>query len=121
MKESALQRDVRLHLGQKPDLIIWRNNAGRVFNEESQQWIQYGLCVGSSDLIGVLTVPCEWPLQCLGRFFAAEIKTRTGRVTPEQDAFLALVNAKGGYACVIRSVEEAEEHYQRARKGLNAP
>lgn len=69
------------------------------------------MCVGSSDLIGLLAG---------GRFFAAEIKTRTGRVTPEQDAFLALVNAAGGYGCVIRSVEEAEMHYIAARDGLSA-
>jgi hypothetical protein len=106
VRESALQREIRLHLGQKPDLVLWRNNVGRVFDERSQNWIQYGLCPGSADLIGILA----------GRFFALEIKTKKGRSSKEQTLFRELVNSAGGYCGEARSVDEAEAHYQRAKR-----
>jgi hypothetical protein len=112
MKESVIQNAVRLHLGQKDDMVIFRNNVGQ-YHDDRGNWVRYGLCPGSSDLIGFIGPT--------GRFFAAEIKSSTGRITPEQRAFLDLVNSKGGYGCVIRGVTEAEKHYQRARGGLDAP
>lgn len=124
MLESKLQRDIRLHLGQKPDLIIWRQNVGKVHDSRSDNWVHVGLCVGSSDLIGIVSVPQEsdgFVIECLGRFFAAEIKGPHGTVSKEQQAFLDLVNKAGGYGCILRSVAEAEAHYQRARQGLDAP
>ncbi len=108
MRESALQREIRLHLGQKPDLVLWRNNVGRVFDERSQNWIQYGLCPGGADLIGVLAG------LSYGRFFALEIKTKTGRSTKEQNLFRELINSKGGFCCEVRSVLEAEQAYRVA-------
>lgn len=57
-----------------------------------------GLCVGSSDLIG-------WTKD--GRFLAIEVKTKTGRVTPEQQNFINQVNAAGGVGIVARSVQDA--------------
>ena len=32
MKESEFQRKARLYLGQQPDLVIWRNHAGKALN-----------------------------------------------------------------------------------------
>ena len=40
-------------------------------------------------------------------FTAIEVKTETGRVTPEQVAFLETVRRAGGIAGVARSVEDA--------------
>ncbi len=52
---------------------------------------------GVSDLIGFKA----------GRFVAIEVKSASGRVRPEQQAFINLVRASGGLAGVARSVEEA--------------
>jgi VRR-NUC domain len=41
-----------------------------------------------------------------GRFLAIEVKTKTGKATPEQEAFLALVAANGGVAVLARSVDD---------------
>ena len=75
-----------------------------------------GLPPGFSDLFGF--VPVEITADMVGRtlavFSALEIKTRTGRVTPQQSAFLKAVNDNGGKAGVARSVEDA-----RAVIGIN--
>jgi hypothetical protein len=88
--------------------------------------VRAGLCVGSSDLIGLLRVEMVQPAHqdatwgrtvTIGRFVALEVKTRTGRVSPEQARFLELVRKMGGFACVVRSADEALRAIERARKG----
>lgn len=76
---------------------LFRNQVGR-FQTKEGRWVTTGLCVGSSDLIG-------WT--GTGRFLAVEVKTPTGRTTPEQEAFIAAVRKSGGIAFVARSAEEA--------------
>jgi hypothetical protein len=46
--------------------------------------------------------------QRLAVFAAIEVKSVTGRPTPEQTAFLAAVRDAGGVACIARSVEDAQ-------------
>lgn len=41
-------------------------------------------------------------------YTAIEVKTATGRVSPEQQNFIDVVNAAGGIAGVARSVEDAQ-------------
>lgn len=100
--EAELQAKVRTALGAVPDLCLWRNNVGSPDGVH-----HYGLPKGSADLVGILA----------GRFIAIELKSPTGRVSPEQTAWLACVRRFGGFACVIRSVPEALEAIARARAG----
>ncbi len=55
---------------------------------------------GVSDILGI------WK----GKFLAIEVKTKTGRISPEQAAFLQRVINHGGIAFVARSVEDVERH-----------
>jgi hypothetical protein len=71
--------------------------------------VRYGLAVGSADLIGCLD----------GRFVALEVKAAAGRTSPEQRQWLDLVRRNGGFACVVRSVDEARAAIARARKGAH--
>lgn len=72
-----------------------------------------GLGTGTADLIGYVLGS--------GRFFALEVKTGKGVVSPEQAAWLAQTNREGGYAAVVRSPEEACAHARKALgKLLNA-
>jgi hypothetical protein len=41
---------------------------------------------------------------------AIEVKRPRGRVTPEQQQFIDMINEAGGLAFVARSVEEVEKH-----------
>jgi hypothetical protein len=96
--EANLQRDIMLALS-RAGCLVWRNNTGAL-RDQSGRLVRYGLCVGSSDIIGV--TPC-------GKFLCIEVKSAKGRVTPEQDRFIAAVRAKGGRAGVARSVRDALE------------
>ena len=61
-----------------------------------------GLCVGSSDLIGYRRVGD------LAQFVALEVKSATGRPTPEQTRFLDHISSAGGCAAVVRSIADAD-------------
>ena len=74
-----------------------------------ERFVRFGLTKGASDLLGVLAPD--------GRIVAIELKSARGRTTPEQDAFLAGIRAFGGFACVVRSADEARAAIERARKG----
>jgi hypothetical protein len=70
--------------------------------------VRFGLCPGSADLIGykLVTITPEMVGSILPVFAAIEVKTPTGRVKPEQEQFLFMVNAAGGYGKVVRAVED---------------
>lgn len=96
MKESDIQRLIMLALSES-GCLIFRNNVGVLKNAAGIP-IRFGLAVGSSDLIGIAPG---------GRFLAVEIKTPTGKATPEQLRFIEAVRARGGIAGIARSPAEA--------------
>lgn len=71
--------------------------------------IKYGLTEGSSDLIGwrTITVTPDMVGKPAALFLALEVKTATGKPTAEQINFIAAVRSAGGYAGIVRSVDEA--------------
>ena len=77
--------------------MVWRNNTG-VLPDKTGRPIRFGLCVGSSDIIGICAD---------GRFLAVECKSKTGRATEKQLTFLRNVARMGGRAGVARSADEA--------------
>lgn len=107
--ESDIQDAIRLALGREADLALWRNSVGTAEHWDGRrvQRVRYGLAPGSADLVGV----------CRGRFFALEVKAPKGRVAPEQEQWLAMVRHKGGFAAVVRSVDEARAALDRCRAG----
>lgn len=105
--ERDIQQEIRLASGQVPGLTIWRNSSGVA--ERAGRTLRYGLCRGSSDLIGVLAPS--------GRLVALECKTEVGRLTEEQKLFLAHVRSRGGFATVVRSVSDFLEAMKRAKEG----
>lgn len=68
-----------------------------------------GLCVGSTDLIGIRTVQItpDHVGTKIGQFCAPEAKTPTGRISAEQQNFMDFINHAGGVAGVFRSPEDA--------------
>ena len=96
--EAQIQAEILKAVGQRSDAVVWRNNTGSLPVHTGRR-VKYGLCVGSSDLIGILRPS--------GRFFAFEVKTATGKASREQDMFIDLVRTMGGIALVVRSAEDA--------------
>ena len=88
---------------------LWRNNTGALVDQQGR-FVRFGLCKGSSDLIGLraLEITPELVGQRLAQFVALEIKTGSGTVRPEQRAFLRLVHQLGGVGAVCRSIEQAQ-------------
>lgn len=96
MRESNIQKLIMLALSEA-GCIVWRNNVGVLKNDAGIP-IRFGLCVGSSDIIGISPN---------GAFLAVECKTTRGRPTPEQLRFIEAVKSKGGIAGICRSPEDA--------------
>jgi hypothetical protein len=97
MTESQLQDAIRLALGRSRELVVWRNNCGHAVMAGGRR-VTFGVGgPGGADLIGMLD----------GRFLAIEVKSPTGRQSPEQERFEGLVKSKGGIYLMPRSVEEA--------------
>lgn len=107
-READIQQEIRLALGLVPGLVLFRNNIGATQHPGTARPVHYGVGgKGGSDLIGLLD----------GRFVALEIKTPTGRVSQEQIDFIEVIRTNGGFAAVVRSVEEAHAAIERCRKG----
>ena len=104
--EAKVQNDIRIACGAGP-ARLWRNNTGALKDAQGRL-VRYGLCPGSSDLIGLrtITITPDMVGQTLAVFTAIEVKDR-GRATPEQQAFIAMVQAAGGLAGIARSVDDA--------------
>lgn len=94
--EANIQNAILIALSEA-GCLVWRQNTG-AYKDKTGRVIRYGLCVGSSDIIG---------LTPSGQFLAVEVKTKTGRIRPEQQRFIDAVNRAGGRAGVARSVEDA--------------
>ena len=117
MKESALQREVRLALS-APGQVFWRNNIGQAefWNDRRDDCdrVAYGVGgPGGSDLLGIVG----------GRWVALELKAPGARTNPKravlQEQFRRLVRSAGGFACVVRAVDEALAAVGRAREGAS--
>lgn len=112
--ETVIQQNIRFELSRAfPELVTWRNsNAGvESWDEQSggTKFHRAGLGKGSSDIIGAL--------HPTGRIVALEVKTKRGVASPEQLDFIALVQKFGGFACIVRSVDEAIAAIARAKEG----
>lgn len=105
--EQTVQNRIRLALGSGA-ARLFRNNTGAL-RDAAGRLVRYGLCPGSSDLIGwkTITITPDMVGQQLAQFVAIEVKDR-GRATPEQVRFIEAVQNAGGLAGVARSVDDAQ-------------
>lgn len=107
--ETDLQQRIRLALGTRPDLRIFRNQVGQLPDPRTGRPVQFGLARGSADLIGwrTITVTPEMVGQRIAVFTSIEVKTQAGRLTPAQHNWLNTVRCSGGIAGVARSVTDS--------------
>lgn len=109
--ETEIQQRIRLALGTTPHLRLFRNQVGQLPDPRTGRPVQFGLARGSADLIGwrTVTITPDMVGTRLAVFTSIEVKTPTGRLTPQQHAWLGAVRSAGGIAGVARSVRDAEE------------
>jgi penicillin-binding protein-related factor A (putative recombinase) len=98
MTEAQIQSAIHRTLGSRSDVRLFRNHVGKV-RDANGRWHTFGLAPGSADLIGWVR----------GRFLSIEVKSATGRVRPDQQTWMNVVNSHGGIAFVARSAGEAVE------------
>ena len=102
--ESSILNSIRLAAS---PAVIWRNQCGAAM--QGDHLIRYGIGnPGGSDLIGL--VPVKITMRhvghTLGRFVAAEVKTKTGVASPAQLAFIRRVTELGGIGGIVTSPAE---------------
>ena len=100
--EADILRAILQLLRRHPKVALcWRQNSG-TFQERNRdgsvRYIRANTQRGMSDIMGAMMD---------GRTLAIEVKSRTGRMRPGQEEFLASIRAAGGVAGVCRSVEDA--------------
>lgn len=109
--ETTLQQQIRLALGTRSDLRLFRNQVGQLQDPRTGRPVQFGLARGSADLIGwrTITITPDMVGRQLAVFTSIEVKTERGRVRPEQHAWLNAVQRAGGIAGIARSVADASQ------------
>lgn len=122
--ESSLSNQIRLAIGSKPGVRLFRQNVGTGWtgskverNRDGSITIRdprplhAGLCKGSADLIGwrSLKVTPDMVGDTVAVFASIEVKGKNARTTVEQLNWLENVLAAGGLAGIVRSVPEAEQ------------
>lgn len=112
---------IQLAIGKhKPNTRVFRNNVGvgwqgksvkkgSLLIIENPRPLHAGLCEGSSDLVGWTTeeITADMVGKKIAIFTAVEVKTSSGRISPEQLNFLQQVQQAGGIAGIARNDSEA--------------
>lgn len=107
MKEADIMRRIQVELA-KHGARLFRNNVG-VLRDAEGHYVRYGLCAGSSDLIGwqPMKITPDMVGQTVAVFAAVEVKGPAGRIEPAQQNFIDAVKQDGGISFVTTSVEDA--------------
>lgn len=80
--ETTILHEIRESLNARPDTRIFRNNVGKL-QDLTGRWVQYGLSIGSPDLIGMTRAYCP-TCGTSARFVGVEVKTPGKRANPDQ-------------------------------------
>ena len=106
--EQSIQQHIRIACS-TGQTRLFRNNTGTLRDQHGRP-VSFGLCKGSADLIGYrsITITPEMVGQQVAVFASIEVKTPTGRIRPDQRAWMETVQAAGGIAGVARSVDDAK-------------
>jgi hypothetical protein len=138
MTEAELLKRLMLGLSM-PGTRVFRNHVGLAYQGEPIRFsthgrievfpgdvlvrqarqVQAGLCVGSSDLIGwhsVVVTP-DMVGRTVAVFSGFEAKSKTGRLTVEQQRFLDAVRAAGGIGVEARDVDGALSALKEQERG----
>jgi len=132
MNETNIVRTIMIAIGKIKGVRIFRNNVGVSWTGKSVQFstsrtvnvekgdvlikngrvFHAGLCTGSSDLIGLKSeiVTQEMVGKKVAIFVATEVKTKTGKASKEQIAFIEMVNNLGGRGFIVTDETQATEY-----------
>ena len=106
--EAYVQNKIRLAVG-SGDVRLFRNNTGALLDMKGRL-VKFGLCKGSSDLIGFksITITPDMVGSKIAVFSAIEVKDK-GKATVEQKNFINVIKKAGGLAGVANNVNDAKK------------
>lgn len=106
--EAYVQNKIRLAVGHGK-IRLFRNNTGALLDIKGRL-VKFGLCKGSSDLIGfkTITITPDMVGKEVAIFSAIEVKDK-GKATDEQKKFIDIIQNAGGIAGVAKNVNEAKK------------
>ena len=110
MNETEILNKIKTKLS-KLGFTIFRNNVG-AWRAKNGQYIKYGLCKGSSDLIGwkPIVVTQEMVGKLVAIFSAIEVKRPSKSITSdEQINFIKSVKEAGGIGVIAKSEDDLEQ------------
>jgi len=127
--EKEMQNLIFAAIGGRRDVRLFRNNVGVAYMGKAvtiqkptavrlepgdvvirgARRVKFGLHAGSADLVGwrTLLITPAMVGRKIAQFLSLEIKTRSGRVSEEQDQWAGVIIANGGRAEIVRSVDDA--------------
>lgn len=114
--EQRIVSSILRYLDLLPNVYAIRVNSGRV-RTEAGRLVQLAP-PGSSDIGGFLSVTTS--IGKLAIVMAIEVKTKDGKVTDLQQAYLDGVQQAGGFALVARSVAEVQQRLEAFIKQMEA-
>lgn len=112
MTEKDVERKLILHASEIGS-TLFKNNVG-MYRDERGNVVRFGLCKGSSDLIGWTPVTITQAMvgKRIAVFTAVEVKKNkhgSYRATDDQLRFISAVNRNGGLALVADCNEDLDE------------
>jgi penicillin-binding protein-related factor A (putative recombinase) len=103
MKEKEIEKQILDWLETHSHCMAWKNDTVGIFDPVKKIYRKppkKGKRKGVSDILGI------WN----GKPLAIEVKSKTGRLRPDQKEFLAEFEQKGGIAFMARSLDDAIRH-----------
>jgi len=97
-KEQVIQNHILQYLRLK-GYYVWKNNTAGIYKQATNSYIP-SHAKGVSDIIG---------LTKQGVFIAIEVKRRSGKLSPNQKAFLEAIRASGGIAILAYDLADVEK------------
>jgi len=94
MSEKSIQNAILRAYATRPDMRLWRQNTGAA--RFKGQVVHFGV-PGQADITGILHD---------GRRIEIEVKSETGRQSPEQQRYQRMIERFGGIYILARSVED---------------
>jgi len=109
-REAVLQQQIRLALGMRDDIMMFRINVGKFRPiDGAQQRVIQSAPEGTPDLLGVIK------RGDIGQAFGIEVKTIKGRQRDAQRAFQDAWEKRGGIYILARSVDDVYRGLDIAR------
>jgi hypothetical protein len=95
--EAAIQQEIRLALGMRDDIMMFRINVGKFRPIDGGPRVIQSAPEGTPDLLGVMSP---------GRAFGIEVKTSKGQQRLAQKAWQNAWEKRGGIYILARCVED---------------